>query len=44
MLETQLKEVEAKIQAASDRAGSKREDVTMIAVRKPQQKEKNQEA
>ena len=33
MLETQLKEVEAKIQAACDRAGRKREEVTLIAVR-----------
>ena len=32
MLETQLKEVEAKIQAACDRAGRKREEVTLIAV------------
>ena len=31
MLETQLKEVEAKIQAACDRAGRKREEVTLIA-------------
>lgn len=34
MLETQLKEVEAKIQAACDRAGRKREEVTLIAVSK----------
>ena len=34
MLETQLKEVEAKIQAACDRAGRKREEVTLIDVSK----------
>ena len=34
MLETQLKEVEAKIQAACDRAGRNREEVTLIAVSK----------
>ena len=37
MLETQLKEVEAKIQAACDRAGRKREEVTLIAVSRKSQ-------
>ena len=42
MLETQLKEVEAKIQAACDRAGRKREEVTLIAVSKTKWRESNQ--
>ena len=44
MLETQLKEVEAKIQAACDRAGRKREEVTLIAVSKTKPIEMLQEA
>ena len=44
MLETQLKEVEAKIQAACDRAGRKREEVTLIAVSKTKPVEMLQEA
>ena len=34
MLKEQLKEVERRIQAACDRAGRKREEVTLIAVSK----------
>lgn len=34
MLKEQLKEVEHRIQAACDRAGRKREEVTLIAVSK----------
>ena len=44
MLETQLKEVETKIQAACDRAGRKREEVTLIAVSKTKPIEMLQEA
>ena len=44
MLETQLKEVEAKIQAACDRAGRTREEVTLIAVSKTKPIEMLQEA
>ena len=44
MLETHLKEVEAKIQAACDRAGRKREEVTLIAVSKTKPIEMLQEA
>ena len=44
MLETQLKEVEAKIQAACDRAGRKREEVTLIAVSKTKPVEMLREA
>ena len=44
MLETQLKEVEAKIQAACDRAGRKREEITLIAVSKTKPIEMLQEA
>ena len=34
MLKDQLQEVEKRIQAACDRAGRKREEVTLIAVRR----------
>ena len=44
MLKEQLQEVEAKIQAACDRAGRKREDVTLIAVSKTKPVEMLQEA
>ena len=44
MLKEQLQEVEAKIQAACDRAGRKREEVTLIAVSKTKPVEMLQEA
>ena len=44
MLKDQLQEVEKRIQAACDRAGKKREDVTLIAVSKTKPVETLQEA
>ena len=44
MLKDQLQEVEKRIQAACDRAGRKREEVTLIAVSKTKPVETLQEA